>query len=46
MEDELRNKLEEDGWRKMIYKLDNDRNECGKDMNGWGPLLRMVVAGS
>ena len=32
MEEEVYKKLEEDGGRKMIYKLAHDRDEGGKDM--------------
>ena len=32
--EEVYNKLEEDGGRKMMYKLARDRDEDGKDMKG------------
>ena len=34
MEEEVFNKLEEDGGRKMIHKLAHDRDGDGKDMKG------------
>ena len=36
MEEEVYNKLEEDGVRKMTYKLAHDRDEDGNDMGGRG----------
>ena len=40
VENEVYNKLEAHGGRKMIYKLARDRDEDGKDMKGWGVVIK------
>ena len=36
----VHNKLEKDGGRKIIYTLVCDKDEDGKDMKGWGAVIK------
>ena len=46
MEEELYRKFEEDGGKKMIFKLARDRTEDGRDVNGGAVRSKITTVGS